>query len=535
MNTKYIMPTRIVISENTEDISNLLIDKSMQVGFKNTDCAIIKQGGYVVLDFGRELCGGIAMTVRGTTIEYPEYAKCRIVFGESVMEALSTIGVKNAQNAHAVRDEVLSVARMGTLTYGETGFRFVKIEAVYGDLTIKAIKAKPDIKDIEYKGSFESNDERLNKIWQVGAYTVHLNMHEYIWDGVKRDRLVWMGDTHPEMSTVKAVFGYDDCIPNSLDFVKDEFLPTEWMNTFPSYSMWWIINHYDWYMQNGDIDYLMAQTDYIEELTDNIINWIKCDEKKEVEIFVDWSSRADVDAALVGVYAVAYKAMDTVKEIFKLAGNDKMIDKCQSAMEYLKGLNVSVPNQKQIAGLCGYSGFSDVKKINDEILSKEPLKGLSTFVGYYVLISKAMAGDYVGALDIIRNFWGAMLDLGATTFWEDFDIDWVENSARVDEIVPEGKNDIHGDFGKFCYTQFRHSLCHGWASGPTAFLSEKIGGIEILEAGCKKVRVKPELADLEWVKISYPTPYGNINIKAEKKDGKTVFNVTAPKEIEIIE
>ena len=27
------------------------------------------------------------------------------------------------------------------------------------------------------------------------------------------------------------------------------------------------------------------------------------------------------------------------------------------------------------------------------------------------------------ALDVIRTYWGAMLDLGATTFWEDFNID----------------------------------------------------------------------------------------------------------------
>jgi Holliday junction resolvase-like predicted endonuclease len=46
--------------------------------------------------------------------------------------------------------------------------------------------------------------------------------------------------------------------------------------------------------------------------------------------------------------------------------------------------------------------------------------------------------------------------------------------------------------------------------------------------------VKPELADLEWVKISYPTPFGNIDISAEKKNGETVFEVKAPEEIEIV-
>ena len=101
---------------------------------------------------------------------------------------------------------------------------------------------------------------------------------------------------------------------------------------------------------------------------------------------------------------------------------------------------------------------------------------MSTFYGYYVLQARAKAGDYQGCLDCIRQYWGAMLDLGATTFWEDFDLEWTANAARIDELVPPGKKDIHGDFGNYCYKGFRHSLCHGWASGPTAWLSRARAG-----------------------------------------------------------
>ena len=113
------------------------------------------------------------------------------------------------------------------MIWGFTGFRFVKLEALHGDITVKTVRAETDIKDIEYKGSFRSSDELLNKIWQTGAYTVHLNMHDYVWDGVKRDRLVWIGDTNPEIATIKSrLFGYDESVPNSLDFVKEENLPS---------------------------------------------------------------------------------------------------------------------------------------------------------------------------------------------------------------------------------------------------------------------------------------------------------------------
>ena len=46
-------------------------------------------------------------------------------------------------------------------------------------------------------------------------------MQEYLWDGNKRDRLVWLGDMHPEVMTVNTVFGYNEVVPKSLDLIRD--------------------------------------------------------------------------------------------------------------------------------------------------------------------------------------------------------------------------------------------------------------------------------------------------------------------------
>lgn len=150
------------------------------------------------------------------------------------------------------------------------------------------------------------------------------------------------------------------------------------------------------------------------------------------------------------------------------------------------------------------------------------------------MLALAKEGEYDKALKLIRDYWGAMLKLGATTFWEEFKTEWAENAGRIDELVPDGKSDIHGDFGEHCYQQYRLSLCHGWASGPTPFLSEQIGGIEILEPGCKKLKVRPNPAGLDWFNISYPTPYGNVNIKYENKNGKETVEIKAPEQVEIV-
>lgn len=59
---------------------------------------------------------------------------------------------------------------------------------------------------------------------------------------------------------------------------------------------------------------------------------------------------------------------------------------------------------------------------------------MSTFMGYYILSARAMAGDIQGCLDCVREYWGGMLSLGATTFWEDL-YRWMENGAPIDELT----------------------------------------------------------------------------------------------------
>ena len=533
---KYLMPTRIIKTQSVKEPEKLLINKPLQANFSNDDCAYIENGGYVLLDFGKEINGGIVMTIQQINSK-THTGKCRITFGESVMEALSSIGEKNATNDHAIRDTECQIAGWGNCCFGATGFRFVKLQAVDCGIYLKAVKAEPDIKDIEYKGSFECNDELLNKIWQTGAYTVHLNMHDMIWDGIKRDRLVWMGDMHPEVSTVRAVFGADESIPKSLDFMKNSFPPEKWMNHIASYSLWWIVIQYDWFMAYGDYKYLLEQKEYLVKLVEHIFSWLdngmvtKGATEYTKERFIDWSSK-DTPSETEGLKAICCIALDCAAKIFTQFEENEYADKCR---KYANGIRQSANPEdlnKRAAALLVLADIPSLKAA--ELLYGSSAEEMSSFLGFYVLLAKAKLGDYTDALRIIRKYWGGMLSVGATTFWEDFDIKWLDNAGRIDEIVPSSKKDIHGDCGRYCYEGFRHSLCHGWASGPTAYLSQYVLGINILEAGCKKVAIEPHLGDLLWAKGSYPTPCGNIYVEHKIDNGKLVSKINAPEGIEII-
>lgn len=557
---EYLSPTRIMwqnAPDQFKNVESLLKEGNGQSDLINNGiCTAISTDeatAAILLDFGKELQGGLQIVTGMTHPNRP--VKIRVRFGESASEAMCDISdkpVNGATNDHAMRDFFIEVPWLGVAEVGNSGFRFVRIDIIDKDinLNIKEIRAISTFRDIPYIGSFISSDERLNNIWHTGAYTVHLNMQEYLWDGIKRDRLVWIGDLHPEVMSVCSVFGYNEVVPKSLDLIRDITPMPEWMNGISSYSIWWLLIHRDWYFHHGDLKYLKEQQEYLTALVELIISKVDKDggESLNGNRFLDWPSNANRPAINGGLQALTIEAMIVGEELLSILGDKSLAKRCndtynlllkgaeQDKEELLKStLAATAPGQKQAAALLSLAGVLDPIEADKKFISVGGANGFSTFYGYYMLQAMAKGENYTGALDIIRNYWGAMIDLGATTFWEDFDIKWIENGARIDELVPEGEIDVHRTYGNYCYKGFRHSLCHGWASGPTAWLSRFVLGVEVLEPGCRTVRIVPNLGDLEWVKGSYPTPLGPINIEHYKKsDGTISSKIDAPKGVKVV-
>ena len=554
---EYITPVRVVWTQNPELISNadaLLKEGNGQADFMERVHCDMKstrsKHPAILLDFGKELHGGLQI-VTGMGSEHD--ARIRVRFGESVSEAMCEIDGKNgAGNDHAIRDQEVILPWFGVKEIGNSGFRFVRIDLIdkNSELSLKEVRAVALYRDVPYRGQFKSNDERLNQIWQTGAYTVHQCMQEFLWDGIKRDRLVWMGDMHPEIMTISNVFGYNEVVPKSLDLARDSTPLPGWMNGMYPYSMWWVLAQRDWYWFNGDKEYLEQQREYLLGLLELFHERV---DENGFELsggdFLDWPSKANQPAMKAGCQALMMMTMKSAAELCDILGETAMAKRCrdchakmasvasQVSEEYYKvALAPGEPGSKQGTSLMVLADMIDAKKALDEVIKVEGARGFSTFYGYYMLQAMAKAGDYAGAMDFISEFWGAMIDLGATTFWEDFHTDWLkEDVAPITELVPAGKKDIHGDFGAYCYQGFRHSLCHGWASGPTAWLSQHVLGVEIVEPGYKVVRINPNLGNLEWVEGAVPTPYGDIQISHRKDaDGKVVSKVDAPSGVTVI-
>jgi hypothetical protein len=406
----YLPSTRVLLSEGVANAEALPGNTIRQFPF-SPELNLIKlaKGSALLLDFGRELVGGVAIINNLTA------GRIRLRFGESVSEVMGS-----PDQTHAIHDTELQLPRMGTLEYGLTGFRFIRIDAL-DELELVNILAVTCECVVEYQGDFQCSDERLNQIWQTATRTVHLCMANYIVDGAKRDRLVWMGDLYPEMKSILAAFGDHPLIPASLDFVRDNTpLPT-FMNRISSYSLWWVVCQWEYHRFTGNADYLHEQHEYLGGLLRQFAQYIDDNGCEQIpgRRFLDWPSDDDaqaVHAGLQGLISWAFRCGETLAAVLH---DDPLRQLCQRSARLLASHQPDCAANKTAAAMQILGDIAD----RTATLTTDPLKRISTFGGSFVLMALGRQQQTGVGLDLLRNYWGGMLDRGATTFWEDFDLD----------------------------------------------------------------------------------------------------------------
>ncbi|MBQ4269781.1 MAG: family 78 glycoside hydrolase catalytic domain, partial [Clostridia bacterium] len=225
---KYRYAKKILVAQGVQSAENLLKRQGLQIGLAEMQTATFESDSVVVLDFGQELCGGLrilAFHAKNTPV--------RIRFGESLTECCADIGgAKNATNDHSNRDFTVHLQNYSDMTFGQTGFRFVRLD-FYGDAVIKSVVAESFEFQKPVKYTYTGEDALIKNIYDTAKRTVDLCASKgYLWDGVKRDRLVWIGDIHPEMLALTTLYGRMSLIEKSIDFVKAQTPLPNWMNGY---------------------------------------------------------------------------------------------------------------------------------------------------------------------------------------------------------------------------------------------------------------------------------------------------------------
>ena len=124
-------------------------------------------------------------------------------------------------------------------------------------------------------------------------------------------------------------------------------------------------------------------------------------------------------------------------------------------------------------------GIADEKQtetIYKNVLDNDEITKITTpyFEGYELdAMAKLGKTDYIE--NMLKSYWKGMLDLGATTVWEEFD-----------PAVSGTKHyEMYGNkYGK--------SLCHAWGASPIYLLGKYYLGVYPTSAGGETFEVKPD-------------------------------------------
>ncbi len=454
-----LLPKRILTANGVENAEGLLRRKPMQIDLQESGLTVCKPGSFLILDFGKEMRGGVRILCHGS-----DGKPVRLRFGESVAECCAeTDGT--ATNDHAMRDFSVTLPNWSDGTWGDTGFRFLRLDLA-GECTLKSILCTNSI--LSRRSSYTYRGDRLlERIFAAAKRTVDLCAGSgYIWDGIKRDRLVWVGDLAPQVLAMTALYGRTPEVERSLDFAVAQAPLPMWMNNFPTYSMWWIIMLRDYWERTGADDFAEKHMEYLAGLVEQLAQGVnEAGEMDYPGYFLDWPRAGDMEER-EGARAIDILAARAAIRLLEHFGRDASWARVLLARLLRRPIR---PTCKVVAAL-KYLAVGTLSEEERTLLLSGGAAGLSTFMSYYVLTA-VRAFDPALATEMLKEYYGGMLSLGATTFWEDFEPEQLTGTP-IDCLPQPGKPDCHGSFGKFCYTGFRRSLCHGWSAGIIAFLKE---------------------------------------------------------------
>ena len=435
------------------------------------------------------------------------------------------------------------------------GFRYVQIEGLTQKPNLDQFTGWLVRTDVERIGSFKCSNEQINSFYDVSMWTIEDNLQGLLSDCPHRERCAWMGDAYvvaeaasfnfdlkrlwqKTTSDIKTVIGkskahfkdpfpYDSRAPANISVGKRLCLQArpDW-GAATVMIPWFSYIYYgdkkivedSWNMMQGWMSYLHEK---VQE--DGIINGG----------FGDWcppggNPNMDTKPALTST-ALYYQTLVSMKKMAIVLGK-KTIAKTyeQKAKTVKNAFNNEFFNEETNSygsqtgnSFALYSGIVPEKKAqlvadNLEQLIMKKNKGYYTtgIFGHRPLYT--VLNDF-GHSKVTKHLW-SLTDypsLGFVTQTHDLTT-WPEHIANWNK-----KERYH-----------RNSFNHPMNSGFAASFHESLGGIRPDEnyPGFKKFYLQPTfLEGLEWCKVSYKSPQGEIKSDWKRNNEKITWLVVIPK------
>jgi len=482
-----------------------------------------------LIDFGKETFGFLrfsALSGKG---------KINIYYGESKEEALDTNDCETLDvltvDKNTVIDEALAVTSILEDIYtlaNSKAFRYVYIAKDDG-VSFNEISMLYEFKPEKQRGSFTCDDEELNRIWEVGAYTMQLTTRECFIDGIKRDRWIWSGDAY-QSYLMNYYLSFDSqTVKNTTWALRGKDPVTSHTNTILDYTFFWFLGIYDYYLYTGDKHFISQIYPRMQTLMDYVLGRTNANGMVEGQtgdwVFVDWADGyMDKHGELSFEQVLFCKSLETMTLCAKLANNEadeKKYEQLATALraklipafwnETKKALVHNRLNGVQQEQVTRYSNMFAVffnylspeqkQQIKTSVLMNDSVMKISTpYMRFYELEALCAMGEQETVMKEMKDYWGGMIREGATSFWEKYN----PTDKGTQHLAMYGR-----PYGK--------SLCHAWGASPIYLLGKYYLGIQPTKAGYSEFAINPTLGGLKWMEGTVPTPNGEIKLFMDSK------------------
>lgn len=479
----------------------------------------------IVLDFGRVITAYLQLDLDGVAggsvdIGYAE----RLIDGH----------FNNAVEGQFANRYTMTDGRQRWRSFSWRGFRYVKLRFhnCFAPVAVHAVQAIVTTYPFEEAGAFHCSDERLNAIFDLCRYTLPLCARESISDTPWREQTQWLGDVAAvTLGGIYACFG-DTRLPAK--FLRQSAatqLPTgllnkytdgvdwRWTANLPDFSLWWVMALWDHYRYTGESRWVHAYYPHVLKIIHAFLEYIGehgLVADMPYGVFIDW---ADVDrrGECAALNALLYGALEDAGRMARLKGDDytvALIDRARTGIRANFVARLFDPRRRCFADanidgalspkISEHGNYAAIRwGLCDDDLAGEVVAVLAEstpvaiteaqpFFATVVLQALDRIGRFDLALRIIQERWGGrMVDLGATSAYEEWG--------------------INGSWRSGEYRGFMRTLSHAWSAHPAEFLIRHLIGLEIVEPGCGKVRLRPREVPFDYT-ATFPTPRGPITV-----------------------
>jgi len=498
-------------SWNFDDSSSLPSKFKLPTTEVTSDIKDERKANSIFKDFGKETFGFIKLDgLKGK-------GKLHIYYGESREEAMSpehceTLDELNVDESHKI-DSVMELSK---------AFRYVNVQFDSG-VSLDDVSMLYEYAPLKDRGSFKCSDDEINKIYDISKYTLHLATREFFIDGIKRDRWVWSGDAYQSYLMNYYLFFDSPTVSRTMLALRGKDPVTSHINTIMDYTFYWFLGINDYYQYTGDKTFIKQFYPRMQSLMDYCLSRRNKDGMmvglSGDWVFIDWAdglskqgevsfeqmlfcrsletmancAKLNNDAAGAAKYSAL--AADLKAKIFKYYWNEQ-----KHALVHSRVNGVQTANVTRYSNMFGifFNYFTEQQKqeVKKNVLLNDKIQKITTpYMQFYELEALCAMGEQPYVLNRMKDYWGGMLKLGATSFWEQYD-------------PTKSGADIYAMYGR----PFGKSLCHAWGASPIYLLGKYYLGVKPTSAGYKTYLVEPNLGGLKWMEGEVPTPDGNIKL-----------------------